>query len=192
MSEIPLILSLDRAGNPQRWVTYEDVAYYEAKDLIIWKQGTQDYRLNGGINRVTGERSTMDINTIVAIRGKLMKGVQVDRYNVPPLTNKALFRRDACTCAYCGSEFSASNLTRDHVIPTSRGGHNKWNNVVASCAPCNKIKDNYLLAEIDMDLIFCPYVPNRAEFLILMNRNILQDQMEFLLARVTKDSRLLQ
>jgi hypothetical protein len=43
-----------------------------------------------------------------------------------------------------------------------------------------------------MKLLYVPYAPNRAEYLILMNRTILADQMEFLKARVTKDSRILK
>jgi len=42
-----------------------------------------------------------------------------------------------------------------------------------------------------MKLLYVPYAPNRAEYLILMNRNILADQMEFLLKQVKPISRLL-
>jgi hypothetical protein len=41
-----------------------------------------------------------------------------------------------------------------------------------------------------MELIYLPYVPNRAEYLILTNRRILADQMEYLLAGVPRTSRL--
>lgn len=195
---IPPVLALDVTGNPDRWITYEDVAYYEAKDLIQWKQGLKDYVIRGGINR-DGERSTMDINTIVAVKSNSKsatssKAMQA-RYNRPSLTNKALFRRDGNQCAYCGNYFHKSELTRDHVIPTSRGGPNKWENVVTSCGGCNKAKSDYLLKDIDMKLQYQPYCPSKAEYLILMNKNILPDQEEFLLkvvARVSPESRLLK
>jgi hypothetical protein len=41
-----------------------------------------------------------------------------------------------------------------------------------------------------MHLLYAPYVPNRAEFLILANRRILADQMEFLKQHVSANSRL--
>jgi hypothetical protein len=41
-----------------------------------------------------------------------------------------------------------------------------------------------------MPLIYAPYVPNRHEHLILQNRRILHDQMEYLMARVPRHSRL--
>jgi hypothetical protein len=190
MSEIPLILSLDVAGNPQRWITYEDVAYYKSKGLVLWEAGGDDYRLHGGTSRMTGEQSTLDINTIVALRGKMLSQEQYARFDRPTLSNKALFRRDAHLCAYCGQTYTSDKLTRDHVHPTSRGGRNVWENVVTSCKGCNHYKDNHLLNEIGMELLYIPYVPNRAEWLILTNRNILADQMEFLLSRVGSDSRL--
>jgi hypothetical protein len=41
-----------------------------------------------------------------------------------------------------------------------------------------------------MPLLYTPYVPNRYEHLILQNRRILQDQSEYLLAKVPRHSRL--
>jgi len=41
-----------------------------------------------------------------------------------------------------------------------------------------------------MELVYAPYVPNRAEFLILANRRILVDQMEFLKQHVSAQSRV--
>ena len=40
-------------------------------------------------------------------------------------------------CAYCGSE---ENLTIDHVIPRSKGGHNSVENMVCCCESCNQDK----------------------------------------------------
>ena len=52
------------------------------------------------------------------------------------ITRKAVLARDAWTCQYCGHQ--ATGLTVDHVIPRSRGGESVWENIVASCAPCNR------------------------------------------------------
>lgn len=186
--ELPQILQLDVAGNPCRWMTYEDAAYYKAKDLIAWTIGAQEFTIYGGENAMTGQQSTMELSTIIAVKGEIGdKGL----FRVPTLTNRTLFRRDQHICAYCGQEFGHLDLTRDHVIPTSRGGKDVWQNVVAACGGCNKVKDNRTPEEAGMNLLYVPYAPNRAEYLILKNRTILADQMEFLIARVTKNSRLL-
>ena len=63
-------------------------------------------------------------------------------YRPAALTNDALFERDGWSCAYCGRGMSelrrrGVRLTRDHVVPVSRGGSDSWRNVVTACEPCN-------------------------------------------------------
>lgn len=48
-----------------------------------------------------------------------------------------IFVRDDHTCQYCGKALARRHLNLDHVIPRSRGGKTNWENVVASCIPCN-------------------------------------------------------
>ena len=64
------------------------------------------------------------------------------------ITRKAVLARDGWTCQYCGAH--RPSLTVDHVIPRSRGGESVWENIVASCAPCNRRKGNRLPQEIRM------------------------------------------
>lgn len=47
-------------------------------------------------------------------------------------------------CAYCGS---ASDLSIDHVVPTSKLGKHVKNNVVPACRSCNSSKSNKDLEE---------------------------------------------
>ena len=63
------------------------------------------------------------------------------------ITRRAVFARDSWTCQYCGSR---SNLTVDHVIPRSKGGALDWENIVASCAPCNRRKGDHLPDQANM------------------------------------------
>lgn len=188
--ELPLILQLDKAGNPQKWINHEKAAYYYAKNLIAWTMAADDFTLWGGTSRMTGDRSFLTMETIIAVEGEITKK-QLEAQNRIPLTNRTLFRRDRNTCAYCGGEFTNANLSRDHIHPTSKGGANVWMNVVAACHSCNKRKDDRTPEDANMKLLFVPYVPNRAEYLILQNRRILADQMEFLKSKVSKESRIL-
>ena len=91
---------------------------------------------------------------------------------------------------YCGLHFRASELTRDHITPISRGGRDVWTNVVTACRRCNNHKGGRTPEAAHMPLLYTPYVPNRYEHLILQNRRILQDQSEYLLAKVPRHSRL--
>lgn len=40
-------------------------------------------------------------------------------------------------CWMCGREFPFGRLTRDHIIPRSRGGHSRLSNLKPACKPCN-------------------------------------------------------
>lgn len=190
LEQLPQVLQLDVAGNPNKWITYERSAYYYAKGLVAWSMGEVEYSLRGGTNAKTGQRSTLTINTIIAVKGEMNEKRMRMMSLVPQLTNKALFRRDWNICAYCGEEFGDNQLSRDHIVPRSRGGEDTWMNVVTACETCNKIKDNRTPEQAGMPLIYVPYEPNRAEWLILKNRRILADQMDFLIKRVPKTSRI--
>lgn len=185
-----LILKLDVAGRPIGWVSRETGALLYCRNQVAWEAGESYVRLRGGVSRLLGTRSVLDVNTIIATRS-------LDRVadigDTPALTNRQLFRRDGFMCLYCGNRFSATELTRDHVVPTSRGGRDSWANVVTACRTCNHRKDNRTSAELDrvgMRLLAVPYAPNRAEALILANRRILADQMAFLRSHIGRQSRL--
>jgi 5-methylcytosine-specific restriction endonuclease McrA len=51
-------------------------------------------------------------------------------------------------CHYCKESYSPDELTMDHIIPVSRGGHSDRSNVVAACKPCNIEKRHLTPAEI--------------------------------------------
>ena len=55
------ILCLDIAGQPFRWLTIEQAAYYVAANKISWTFGDADTVLHGGMRRVDAQRSTLSI-----------------------------------------------------------------------------------------------------------------------------------
>ncbi len=185
---VPLILTLDYHGVPHRWVTWQQACFYYAKNLVAWTLGDVAFTVYGGVSRMTGERSSISGHSIIAIKGRAMA---IRAFNqVPPLNNRELFRRDRHLCAYCGGEFGFLRLTRDHIRPVSRGGRDTWMNVVTACRHCNGLKRNRTPEEAGVQLVYAPYVPNKAEYLILTNRRILVDQMEFLVQHVAANSRV--
>lgn len=176
------ILTLDQAGQPSCWSTYEKAIEYSVKGLISWHLG-DDFVFHGGISRATGERSIITVPSIIAVRGR----AHASRI---ALTNQNLFSRDDQICCYCGRRFGRSALTREHIIPVSRGGANSWTNCATCCRGCNGAKGAKLPEEAGVKLLYVPYEPNVAEALILSGRNILADQKEFLLACLPKNSRV--
>ena len=185
----PLILTLDNHGVPNRWITWQQACFYYARNLVAWTLGERAFTFYGGLSRATGERSSITAHSIIAIKGRAMAGRAFN--HIPPLSNRELFRRDRQMCAYCGDSFHFLRLTRDHIKPVSRGGLDTWMNVVTACRHCNGVKRNRTPEESGVELRYAPYVPNKAEYLILTHRKILSDQMEFLSQHVSASSRVL-
>ncbi len=180
------ILRLNKAGQPIDWLTWQDAVCLYSRDLVCWSLGDIIYRIHGGFNRITGGRTIIELPSIIACGGQKL----VHPHNNPVLSNPALFERDGFQCMYCGKHFHRSQLTRDHIVPSSRRGKDVWENVVAACRRCNQHKDKHLLEEIGMSLIALPYRPNAAEYLALVNsRRILPDQADFLSRQFSKNCR---
>jgi 5-methylcytosine-specific restriction endonuclease McrA len=169
---------------------WQDAVCLYCRDMVAWTAGERVFTFRGGISRLSGQRSSVLVNSIIAVKRSAQR--RNVRRGIPPLSNKELFKRDGNLCMYCGTEHPDYRLTRDHVIPLSRGGHDRWSNVVTACRSCNTRKGNRLPEEAGVSLIAVPYVPNWAEFLALSNRRILADQMDFLKSQFSSRGRLMK
>ncbi len=96
----------------------------------------------------------INIPSVIVLKDyvKPVKSTAFTRFN--------LFLRDEFTCQYCGS---TGDMTFDHVIPRARGGKTTWQNVVASCSPCNLRKGSKLVKEAQMQLTKPPREPSPSE-----------------------------
>ena len=183
------VLALDISGVPRAWVTNDDAIVYHAKNLVSWTLGEVIARYRGGIQK-DGTHGYLETSSIIAVKGH---GFDFRRHNKVTLTNRTLFARDRNVCAYCGSHFpNHTHLSRDHIMPKFQGGIDEWMNVVTACKECNQRKGCKTLKESKMELLYIPYAPNHFENLILQNRNILADQMDYLLSGVPKHSRVMK
>ncbi len=176
------VLTLDQSGRPNHWATWEEAVLLKVKGLVAWHLG-EEFEIRGGVSRVTGERTILVVPTIIAVKGQR-------HARRVPLTNETLFQRDENICCYCGRKFSRKHLTREHVIPVSRGGATSWLNCATCCKDCNNKKQNFLPEEVDMPLLYVPYEPDVSEALLLEGRHIIADQMQFLKACLPKSSKL--
>ena len=86
------------------------------------------------------------------------------------ITRKAVLARDSWTCQYCGHQ--AHGLTVDHVMPRSRGGESVWENIVASCAPCNRKKGSRTPHEARMHPSRKPKPPGPTVFIRIASPRI--------------------
>jgi hypothetical protein len=181
------ILQLDIQGRPQAWLSAEDAALHYATANVAWTIGEVYTTLRGGTNAQTGVQSTLALHPIIALSG----APRVNLFDcVPALNNAKLFRRDRMMCAYCGGEFRSGQLSREHIVPASRGGADSWMNLVAACRGCNHRKAARTPEEARMPLLFAPYVPSVYEDFILRGRHIRADVHAWLAARLPKGSRV--
>lgn len=182
------VLRTNAAGMPLEWVNYQDAVRLYHLGQVAYSCGSLLYRVHGGICALTGRRSYIDVNSIIATHGgnKLLR--KTHKQYVPPLNNPALFKRDAHLCMYCGERFRVSELSRDHVTPISQKGLDRWTNVVTACRRCNNHKAGRRPEQAGMELLAVPFTPTHAEYIYLQGKRVLADQMEFLRAHFPRSS----
>lgn len=184
------VLRTDASGMPLEWLGYQEAAKLYHLGLVAYSCGTALYTLHGGVNARSGERSRIEVNSIIATHHHHRKTPSPATKYSPPLSNQALFRRDNHLCLYCGYQFRHSDLSRDHVKPLSQGGLDLWGNVVTACKRCNNHKAGRTPEQAGMQLLAIPFMPTHAEYVYLQGRRVLSDQMEFLKAHFPRKSPL--
>jgi len=141
-------------------------ATYEPLTVVGWKRGF--VLCNFSIDdRPTARLEKNYEDTISAGEGRTFykPAVIVLRRQIPvrpkriKLTHPAVFKRDSYQCQYCGMYCKPDVVSIDHIIPRSKGGKNKWRNLVTACKPCNNIKGDKTLDECEMELNRLPFTP---------------------------------
>lgn len=99
---------------------------------------------------------------------RLTRFVRRRRHRVA-LTRRNVFVRDAYRCQYCAIQLGVHELTIDHVVPRSQGGAASWDNLVSSCAPCNRRKGGRTPVQARMALLTRPERPERLPLRYALN-----------------------
>ena len=133
----------------------------DGKAEILEKDGTRRFR---------SETRIVPCPAVI----RLVRYVHVPRRFRRQVTNTFLFARDEYSCQYCGKHKKELRgrqfLTRDHIVPLSRGGDNTWENVVTSCSPCNNRKGDRLPREVGLKLLNEPGQPNYVHLVWVVRR----------------------
>jgi len=82
---------------------------------------------------------------------------------------RLVYLRDKNKCQYCGS---TKRLTIDHIIPSSRGGKDTWENLTVACFSCNILKGDKFLSETNLKLRTKPRKPINKMLFSLDNSNV--------------------
>lgn len=184
------VLRTDVAGMPLEWVDYKEAARLYHMEQVAYTCGSMLYRLYGGTNAKSGQRTIVEVSSIIATVGHSHNPGNLRGDYTPPLNNQTLFRRDGHVCLYCGLKLPASLLSRDHIRPFSQGGLDVWTNVVTACRRCNNAKAARTPEQAKMQLLAVPFTPTYAEYIFLKGRRVLADQMEYLVAHFPRSSPL--
>ena len=156
------VLRTDVSGMPLEWVDYQTAVRLYHFGHVAYTCGTPMYHIHGGINAASGRRSVVEVNSIIATTGDQSALRRSRQAYSPPLNNPALFKRDGHICLYCGQQFQARDLSRDHVRPLSTGGSDTWSNVVTACKRCNNHKADRTPEQAGLQLLAIPFIPTHA------------------------------
>ena len=80
------ILKLDLAGQPRGWLTLQEAVSAYARGDVVYGIGDTLPPVFGGIQRLSGIRSRIDMQPIIALEGRIMQGF------TPPLCNRTSYR----------------------------------------------------------------------------------------------------
>lgn len=94
---------------------------------------------------------------------RLKRYVKVPFRRRTALNTRTVLARDRHECCYCGGKAN----TIDHIHPTSRGGENTWDNVVAACERCNTTKSDRTLDELGWTMRYQPTIPPDKYWLVV-------------------------
>jgi len=123
---------------------------YQTFDFQSWRDLSVTFR-DESIGLVDQSIRVPRVIILVSYDRVPRRQVRFSRYNI--------YARDKCTCQYCGSRLPRHLLNLDHVIPRSRGGTSRWENIVCSCLPCNRKKGGKTPQEARMKLLRPPLKP---------------------------------
>ncbi len=133
---------------------------YEPLKIINWKKAITMLCL-GKVEVI--EEYSRDVRSIsfTVKLPSVVRLLNVVKRNSSPVkfSRQNIYARDRYKCQYCGRKFSSEDLTYDHVLPKSRGGKTKWENIVTCCMECNRKKGGRTPGEASMRLVRTPEQP---------------------------------
>lgn len=135
--------------------TYQPISFVDSRKAInLIVKGKVEVISSWKKKYVYSARDKIEIPAVIRLKYYVRWIPRKSRFN-----RNGLFRRDGYTCQYCGRKFKLSDLTIDHILPSSRGGKTTWMNCVASCFSCNNKKSNKTPDEAHMKLLSLPKIP---------------------------------
>jgi 5-methylcytosine-specific restriction endonuclease McrA len=141
--------------------TYEPLNVCSVRRALVLLLKDKAEVLEQSDARFRSERVAYALPSVIRLRAY----VCVPRHrSTGRISRRAVFARDRHRCQYCGSD---RHLTVDHVVPRSKGGTDTWDNLVTSCAPCNRKKGDRAVHAAGLQLARKPRPPEPAAFVYM-------------------------
>ena len=144
--------------------TYEPLCVVSDRRAVVLVLSAKAVVVEGDHRLMRAARIELAIPVVV----RLSRFVHVPYRTSIPLTRRGVLARDGHRCMYCGGV--ANSL--DHVVPRSRGGEHVWENVVAACARCNRLKADRSVPELGWRLRAAPKAPTGVTWRVLGARRL--------------------
>ena len=139
--------------------TFEPLCVVPLRRAVVLVLSQKAVVVSHGAGEYRSERMSVALPSVI----RLTHYVKVPYRTTVSLSRKAVLARDGGRCVYCGGHAS----TVDHVVPRSRGGEDRWDNVVAACGRCNNRKAHHTLSELGWTLPRQPYAPHGTAWVII-------------------------
>ena len=119
-------------------------AYHAVTHILRTYHGWDQRRIDNTIRQLRESDQLLRTGNGLYLVASKMEQSLVSRM----AANKVIAR-----CAYCGRRLKKKEATKDHVIPSSRGGTGCESNIVTACRPCNNFKANRTPEEWARDIL---------------------------------------
>jgi len=136
----PTSMILDNYRRPTDWEDWINLPVRSFDELVHYANGAKMMRVPTVL--IAKNFATMPKKTF---RGKPSK--------------EAIRLRDGNRCQYTGKKLKREEGTIDHVLPSSRGGKDVWENLVYTSKLLNQAKGNMLNSEAGLRLLKQPMAP---------------------------------
>ena len=135
--------------------TYEPLSVVSVRRAVLLLLKEKAELVEAAEAELRSEHVSMPMPLVI----RLVYYVRIPHRLSLPVTRRTVLARDHYTCQYCGRQPPRKDLTVDHILPRSRGGHTAWENVVTACQRCNGRKGNQTPEEAGMSLLSPPVRP---------------------------------
>ena len=110
----------------------------------------------------------------------------------PKLSLRTLRERDNYQCAYTRRVLKPEECSMEHVLPKSKGGETRWENVVLADKRINNQRGNKPAEEFSLKLKVVPFAPKARPFMDYLRTKIRFAEWEFFVFSKEKNAKHLQ